>query len=339
MNNPRKAPPPKKIDSHAGRDISDSAQLSTGDVAGRQWNFQNQWSLENQRSLQKWSSLRWKLRVGVLVFTVGWLSMFGCNHMFYHPDQLVYFNPAELGLVHEDVFFTAKDETRLHGWFVQSQTQPVKGTVIHFHGNAANITNHIASVEWLPWEGYQVLLFDYRGYGRSEGKVTRKGTVMDGHAAVDYALSRSDVDPNSLFIYGQSLGGAVGAYVGSSRPEVRAMVIESSFASYRGIAARHALNFAFFDSVAKPLAWWLISGDHDPIDVIAEFSPRPLLVIVCSDDPICPPDLGKELFDAAQKPKEFLIVQGAAHYEAVQDGGEPIKRAIVQTFERALTTP
>jgi fermentation-respiration switch protein FrsA (DUF1100 family) len=210
--------------------------------------------------------------------------------------------------------------------------------VIHFHGNAANITNHIASVAWLPWEGYQLLLFDYRGYGQSDGAITREGSIIDSHAALDYALSRPDVDPNTVFAYGQSLGGAVAAYVAAERKEIRAVVIESSFPSYRDIAARHALKFAMIDLFAKPLSWWLISDGYDPIDVIAEIAPRPLLVIVCTDDPICPADLGRQLYDQAGEPREFLEVE-AGHYQAVDMGGREVKAAILATFERGASNP
>lgn len=282
---------------------------------------------------RRWRRFRWTVRIGVVLFTVGYLGLYGCDSMFYHPNKVRYYDPTEMGLSYEDVHFNAQDGTRLHGWFVKSLTQPVKGTVIHFHGNAANISNHIATVAWLPEEGYQVLLFDYRGFGESAGHITRAGTVMDGHAALDYALSRDDVDPQRVYIYGQSLGGAVGACVAAARPEVAALVIESSFSSYRAIAARHALRFAFIDLFAKPIAWLLISGGHDPIDVIADFAPRPLLVIVCTDDPVCPPDLGKALYDAAGEPKQFLEVSGASHYQAVDHGGREVKQAILETFD------
>lgn len=285
-----------------------------------------------QRRRTKWRRVRWIIRVGVIFGAIGWLGMFGCDSLFYHPDQRIYYRPVDFQLDHEEVHFQTTDGLTLHGWFIPAKRSVPRGTVIHFHGNAANITNHIASVAWLPWEGYQLLLFDYRGYGKSEGKITRKGSIIDSHAALDYILSRPDVDPNTIFAYGQSLGGAIAAYVAAERKEIRAVVIESSFPSYRAIAARHALKFTMIGLFAKPIAWWLISEGYDPIDVIADIAPRPVLVIVCTDDPICPPDLGRQLYDQAGEPREFIEVD-ASHYQAVDMGGQEVISAIIATFE------
>ncbi len=275
---------------------------------------------------------RWPIRLALLAALFGYLSLVGCDGLFYHPSDNTWYHSADFGLTHEDVFFETDDGVRLHGWFVPATQRPSRGLVVHVHGNAANITNHIATVAWLPPHGYDVLLFDYRGYGQSQGRVTRDGTIRDTHAAIDYAISRPEHQPGRLFLYGQSLGGAVGCVVAAERKEIAAVVLDSTFHSYRGIAERHARGR--FGPLGPWVARWLISVGHDPIDVVAEIAPRPLLVIAAEDDTICFPEFGRALFDAAGEPKQWYLAKGAEHYEAVQAAGRELELLITATFER-----
>jgi fermentation-respiration switch protein FrsA (DUF1100 family) len=281
---------------------------------------------------------RWYVRLAVLAVAIGYPLIVGCDSWFYHPDRKVYYRPQEFGLSAEDVHFTTADGVRLHGWFLPAQGTP-RGLVVHFHGNAANITNHVVGAVWLPPAGYHVLLFDYRGYGQSEGRVTRAGTTLDGLAAVDYALTRPEYEPGRLFAYGQSLGGAVATVVAAQRPQVRALAIEATFDSYRGIAARHAEKLVFFRFLARPLARLLVSAGHDPGDVIGELSPRPVLVIAGGQDRICPPELGRALYERAREPRAWLLIDGADHYEAAELGGHELERQVIATFEQGAALP
>jgi len=208
--------------------------------------------------------------------------------------------------------------------------------VIHFHGNAANITNHVVASHWLVWEGYNVFIFDYRGYGRSEGKVTRAGTIHDGHAALDYVLARNDVDPERILAFGQSLGGAVATVVAAEREEIRAIALDSTFSGYRRIASLHLQRMLFFKSLSDLIAWLGLSGEYDPIDYVARIAPRPLLVIASTNDDICFAESGRELFEAAAPPKEFVLLHEGGHLEAVAENVDNVQERIIQLFERAL---
>lgn len=129
------------------------------------------------------------------------LSMFGCERVFYYPDQRDRGSPSDDGLAFEDVHFTTSDGLRLHGWFLPAQPGKIpspRGTVLHLHGNAANITGHFPFVSWMPAAGFNVLTIDYRGYGRSEGTVSREGTIRDARAALDYLRGRADVDAKRI---------------------------------------------------------------------------------------------------------------------------------------------
>lgn len=283
--------------------------------------------------------ITWAIRLALVAFIAG-AFVFGCDNLFYHPSTRIWNQPAEFGLRHEDVYFDAADGPRLHGWFIPAQDargRPIaaRGTVLHFHGNAENVTAHLVLVEWLPRRGYNVLMFDYRGYGRSQGKVTRAGTVADGNAALDYLLGRSDVDRSRIVAYGQSLGGAVAIVVAAQRPEIRAVAVESTFGSYRQIAARHLQRMTMFAGPAHGLAAGLVSKGFDPIDVVAQLAPRPLLVIAAERDAICFPELGRELFEAAGEPKKFWLADGAEHLAVFAEYPQETQDLIIEWFDAA----
>ena len=246
-------------------------------------------------------------------------ALAGCTGLFFQPLRPHLHQPSELGVTHEDVYFDTRDGVRLHGWFLPAQGR-VRGTVLFFHGNAENISTHIASVYWLPARGYNVLLPDYRGYGLSQGKPSLPGVLEDLDSTVRYALTRPDIDPKRLVILGQSLGGALAAdYVAGSayRAHFRALVIDSAFASFRGITREKLAAFW----LTWPLSWPLgftVDDAHSPIKSIARIAPIPLLIIHGEQDNIVPPDHGQRLYDAAREPKRLWRVENAGHIQSLR---------------------
>lgn len=278
--------------------------------------------------------IRWVVRVAVVVLFVGLLRLVRLDGKFYYPDDIVYRRPEELRLAYEDVRFQTSDGLTLAGWFFPARGA-AKGTVVHFHGNAGNVTAHVGLVEWVPAAGYHLLMFDYRGYGHSQGRVTRAGTITDGHAAVDYALSRAETAGLPLFAYGQSLGGAIAVVVAADREAIDAVVAESTFSSYRRIATLHARSLVFFDWSARLVAGWTISDGYDPADVVGQIAPRPLLVIAAENDTICFPELARELYEAAGEPKEWWLVPRAGHLGISLEAREELIRRVTGFLERA----
>jgi len=277
---------------------------------------------------------RWYIRLAVVVLFVGYLKLVGLDGKFYYPDAEVYSVPADFGLTHEEVRFTTADGLRLAGWFLPAQGDP-KGLIIHFHGNAANVSAHVGLVAWLPAYGYRVLMFDYRGYGQSEGRVTRAGTIRDATAAIAYALTRPEAADLPLFAYGQSLGGAVAIAATADRPEVDAVVAESTFGSYRGIAAMHVRSLVRVGWLSNFLSWLCVSSGYDPIDSIQRIAPRPVLIIAAEDDRICFPALAQELFDAASEPKSFWMAPGAEHLGIYATNNRELSRRLTEFFDHA----
>lgn len=280
--------------------------------------------------------VKWAVRVGLPLFILTYVGCVGLDGFFYYPNKKTYDRPEDYNLRYEEVRFQTSDGLTLAGWFLPAvRHKPFRGTIVHFHGNAANISGHLLLVYWLPLQGYNLLMFDYRGYGQSEGKPTRAGTIADGNAAIDYALSRADVRGGPLFVYGQSLGAAVAVVVAAERPEIAGVVAESPFSGYRRIAARHLQKRILIPPLARGLATLCVSAGYDPVDAVPRLAPRPLLVIVAGNDNICFPDLGRELFDAACEPKEIWEAPGADHLAIMEGNANALMDRITGFFDRA----
>ncbi|MHB8483245.1 MAG: alpha/beta hydrolase [Nitrospiria bacterium] len=277
------------------------------------------------------------LRAGLLLLIV--LLTEGCNGVFYHPTPDIRMTPRQLNFAYEEVTFKSLDGTRLNGWFIPGRRK-IRGTILLFHGNGANIGNHYGAVFWLPDEGYHVFLFDYRGYGKSEGVPTRKGIQQDGAAALDYIRQRPDVIPYPIVVYGQSLGGAVAAYTVATRKRdgIGAVILESSFAGYRDIAREKLAGFWLTWPLQWPLSF-LVSDQYSPLDVINRISPIPLLIIHGDSDEVIPEHHSEKLFNSALPPKTLWIIKGGHHIDAFSGlhlkNREKLLKFLDQTLHRA----
>jgi hypothetical protein len=257
--------------------------------------------------------------------------------MFYQPDRKVYDSPDRHGLKYEEVSFQSKDGTSLTGWFIPAVGKP-KGTVIHFHGNAQNMTAHFGFVSWLPAQGFNLFVFDYRGYGKSAGRADRSGVHEDSLAALDYITTRAGIDRNRLLVLGQSLGGANAIAAVGSRPHggIRAVVIDSAFSSYRDIVSDKIADMPLISFFRTPLSHLLIGNSFSPDAVIANIAPTPLLIIHGTADPVIPYSHGKLLFELAREPKQFWTVERGEHTEAFADPGSLYRQRLVAFFDEVL---
>ncbi len=252
-----------------------------------------------------------------LVFILAGLMLEGCSGLFFYPDESHVRAPAALGLEYRDVWFDSTDGIKLHAWFLPARGQAL-GTVLFFLVNAENISTHIASVSWLPKRRFNVFLFDYRGYGKSEGSPEIKGLQEDGASAIQYLVENTSIDPNRLIVFGQSIGGAVAIYcVANStyRCHIRALIVEGSFSGYRKIMRDKLSGFW----LTWPLQWLpslSISDKFSPISVVAKVTPIPLLIIHGENDSIVPMHHATRLYNAANEPKHLWVVQGIDHIEA-----------------------
>lgn len=262
----------------------------------------------------------------------------GCvSGMFYHPDRTVYDSPDRHGLKFEEVTFPSRDGTRLTGWFIPA-VGPPRGTVVHFHGNAQNMTSHFSFVSWLPAQGFNLFVFDYRGYGKSEGRPERQGLFEDSMAALEYVAGRPGIDHSRLLVLGQSLGGANAIAALGSRPFVgiRAVAIDSAFVSYRSIVRDKIGGMPFLSFFRAPLSHLLIGDSLSPDAVVARIAPIPLLIIHGTHDTVVPHSHGQRLFQLAGEPKQFWSIPGGEHTDAFADPASTYRQQLVDFFNQAL---
>ncbi|MCH8499438.1 MAG: alpha/beta hydrolase [Marinobacter sp.] len=236
------------------------------------------------------------------------LFLGGCSGLFFFPDQVTYVTPDRLNLEYEDVWLDTRDGERLHAWLLPGKP-PVKGTVYFLHGNAQNISAHILNVAWLPAEGYNVFLPDYRGYGRSSGKPDLAGALHDVEIGMRWLAEHHAEEP--IILLGQSLGGGLAIALASEwtqrqeQPEFHRVIVDGTFAGFRAIAREKLGEFWLTWAFQIPLSW-TIPNDYEGIDHIANISPVPIMVIHSTRDPIIPYHHGVKLATAARDPRQFL---------------------------------
>jgi len=263
------------------------------------------------------------------MFVSSWVERF-----FFYPDTLQYSSPAQFGLVAEDVWLAAPDGSKLHAWFLPSHG-PAKGTVLHLHGNAANVSNHLPLVAWLPARGFNLLTLDYRGFGRSQGTPSLDGVVDDAAAALAYLRTRRDVDATRLIVVGQSLGGATAMrLLARDSAGVRLAVIDSAFASYRQIAREAASTAGFLAPLAPYVMKAFPGPDKDPITALRSVH-VPLIFVHGTRDAVIAHDHSAQLHAAANAPKELWTVEDAEHVAVFGDPG-PWRDRLADALEAAV---
>lgn len=215
------------------------------------------------------------------------------------PGRALEATPGDMGLEYEDAWIDTSDGEKLHGWLIPAAVP--RGTLLFFHGNAGNISHRLDSIMIFNKLGLDVLIIDYHGYGQSSGSPGEDKTYLDAQAAWDYLVVERGVSADHIVIFGRSLGGAVGAWLGS-RPGVNpaGVIIESSFSS--GV------------DMARTLYWFLparlITRVKYPVADYAAGLRAPLLVAHSRDDEIIPFRMGRVVFEAAPGPKYFHEMHG-----------------------------
>lgn len=250
----------------------------------------------------------------------------GCTDLFFQPMRQHIRSPKDISLIYENLYVEVEQDIKLHGWFLPAQQS--KGTVIFLHGNGENISTHISSVHWLPAEGFNVFLFDYRGYGKSSGSVSLNASIEDTQKVIYFIRRREDVRDKKLFLFGQSLGGAIAINalsVGNFQGIINALIVDSSFSDFRRIA-REKLSLSWLLWPFQYPLSWTIAGNYDPEEVIANISPIPILIIHGTADKIIPFHHSMRLFLAAKYPTEFWEIPNGKH----------IKFVLNQTYRKRL---
>ncbi|MBU2536313.1 MAG: alpha/beta hydrolase [Chloroflexi bacterium] len=243
---------------------------------------------------------------GVYLVFAGFLFIFQ-SHYIYYPERVLSVTPHSIGLQFESVSFETTDGVQLSGWFVPSKS--ARGVILFCHGNAGNISHRLDSIQIFHQLGLDVFIFDYRGYGQSEGKPTEQGTYKDAEAAWRYLIEERQVKPNEVIIFGRSLGGAVASWLAQSHTP-GALILESTFTSLPDIAA------GLYPYLPVRL---LLRFEYNTAEYLGRVD-CPVLIVHSRDDEIMPFDNGQKLFESAKEPKKFLETTGTHNNGFITSG-------------------
>jgi len=248
---------------------------------------------------QKHSRMVWFLvliPLGLYVTLVTLLWAFQ-SRLIYFPVRRMSASPTDIELSYETVEFEAADGVDLFGWFIPAESP--SGVILFCHGNAGNISHRLESIQVFHRLGFSTFIFDYRGYGRSEGKPSERGTYLDAAGAWRYLVEQRKVASTEIVIFGRSLGGAVAVWLAQNNPP-KALIIESTFTSVRDVAA---------ESYPYLPVRLLSRFDYDVIDYLRKVN-APVLIVHSRDDETISFSHGLRLFEIANEPKEFLELHG-----------------------------
>lgn len=244
-----------------------------------------------------------------LLFCTSLLSSSACTDLFFYPSKKHEITPKQIGLHFQD-HHIENDNVKLHAWKLKAVGKK-KGTILFLHGNAGNISSHLAAVYWIPRYGYEVFMLDYRGYGTSSGQTEIRGMHDDVLTTIDYLLRTE----KTIGVFGQSLGASIAIYAVANSPQkekIAFLIADSPFYDYSGIFREKVSNFPPFAPLAYPLSL-LVSDTFSPEKYIERISPTPLLISHGTIDEIVPFHHGEKLFKRAGSPKLFWKVENGTH--------------------------
>ncbi len=235
--------------------------------------------------------------LAVMLLVYGALRFFEWK-MLYFPRAEIEATPALLDLKFEDITFVTEDGVKLNGWWLPHPQ--ARGTLLHCHGNAGNLGHRVELAQRLHQLGVNVFLFDYRGYGRSQGWPTEPGLARDARAAYEFVRAQyDDAEQPPLLLHGQSLGGAVAARLALEK-KVRGLILESAFTSVPDMARQMYPGLPLHR---------LVSARYDTLDSVARLT-VPKLIAHSPDDEMIPFEMGRRLHERAAPPKQFVPLAG-----------------------------
>jgi fermentation-respiration switch protein FrsA (DUF1100 family) len=237
------------------------------------------------------------LVAGIYIVITVILYIFQSSLVFF-PDRKIILYPNQAGMEYEDVNFRTCDNIELHGWFIPSTKHTF--TILFCHGNAGNISHRLGSIGIFHQIGLNVFIFDYRGFGNSDGNPSERGSYADAHAAWNYLVERENIKPENIILFGRSLGSGVAAWLAKEK-KAKAVILESSFTSIPDLGRKYYPIF--------PVK--LISRIKYPVIEYVQQATCAKLFIHSINDELIPYNHGQKNFAKAKEPKDFLEIQGS----------------------------
>lgn len=274
---------------------------------------------------------RFAIYILLATFIIMIIPRFIEKRLIFHPNRSNDSTmPDAYGLEYDDITFRTDDGLNLNGWFIPGKIATPDDdlhTLLWFHGNAGNINRRLDNLKMLyDRVPVNVFIIDYRQYGRSEGKVSEKGTYLDARAALKYLHSRKDVNNEKIIFFGRSLGSAVAVEL-ALKEKCCALILETPFTSIKEMGKRLypflyiSLNF--------------LKTKYDSLSKIKDIK-VPILIMHGDKDSLVPIEHGIKLFDQANEPKVFYTIPGASHNDTHIVGGEEYFD-VIRDFVNKLT--
>lgn len=238
-----------------------------------------------------------KTKIKTIIFCIICFNVSCKSLWLYFPEKKIIATPDKFNLKYDEINYTTKDNVIIHGWYIYSKEN--RGTIIFCHGNAGNISSRIGQSKFFSNLGFNTLLFDYRGYGKSTGSISVEGTYLDSEGAWEYLIVTKKIKPENIIIWGRSLGGAVAIWL-AHKKDPALLVAESTFTSLSKIVSDNC--FCFLAPIAA-------TNDYNSIKIIKNVK-CPILIVHSKDDEIIPFYHGITLFKNSHIKKKFVQIRG-----------------------------
>ena len=256
------------------------------------------------------SSQKITIRLSAVILLCYFLT--ACTSLIFRPQSHYDALSKEIDTVKQDIYFKSQDGTKLHGWYLpstQDSTKPKK-TILYLHGTTKNISRHLGFVSWLPEKGYEVYIFDYRGYGKSEGEAHMEGVLSDIDAAIHFVVSKK-ANNQKIVVMGHSLGASMGIYALNQyekKNQIESFIVLSAFSDYQQVTRDFLDNYWFSWLFQWPLSL-TINNDYRPLDYVATLGPVETYFLHGANDEIIRPYHSEVLYKAAQQPKSISVLK------------------------------
>jgi len=250
--------------------------------------------------------MKWMKMLSVVVAViVGVFAAFGL-YLYYAQDRMVFYpthdlevTPDQAGLVFEDCRIPVDTGAFVHAWYFPIESDSLSPVVLFCHGNGGNMSHRLETAQFLHEFGVAVLMFDYRGYGKSDGRPSENNLYRDADVCYDWLQAEKRFKPDRIVLFGRSLGGAVAIDITARKP-CRGLIVESSFTSIAAMGKR------MFPILPVGL---LLKYRFDSIEKIARVT-CPKLLTHSPDDEVIPYEMGRALYDRAVEPKTWVDLEG-----------------------------
>ena len=238
------------------------------------------------------------------------LLLSACTNFLFYPIKTYPVTPDDAGVDYEDLFIDSYDGTKLHGWKLYAEDE-LRGSILFFHGNGDNVSTQLPATYWLAKTGYDVYVFDYRGYGQSEGTVGLDETILDMESMIAYTVDQLPKD-DRLIVMGHSLGGAMSIYTvahSKHKDRLKTLITVEAFSDYHDIAQEAMSKSWLFWLFQWPLSF-TIDNSYRPLDAVGDISPVPVMILHSEEDQMIDIQHAERLYTAANQPKSFVKIEG-----------------------------